>query len=87
MMFSKYVCLSTNTWYFRVKKRQRLWLCSLFEIKEVNTFEHKALYIAFLHSIKLSGYKMKIKFAKDVSAVEQRNYLHLNACIVYDLDI
>ena len=30
---------------------------------------------------------MRIKFAKDVSAVEQRNYLHLNACIVYDLDI
>ena len=87
MMFSKYVCLSTNTWYFRVKKRQGLWLCSLFEMKEVHTFEHKALDIAFLHSIKLSGYKMRIRFAKDISAGEQYNSLHLNACIVYDLHI
>ena len=30
---------------------------------------------------------MRIKFAKDISAAEQCNYLHLNACIVYDLDI
>ena len=30
----------------------------------------KPLYIAFLHSIKLSRYKMRIKFDKDLLAVE-----------------
>ena len=31
---SQNVCLSTNIWYCRIKKRQRYWLCSLLEIKE-----------------------------------------------------
>ena len=44
--------------------------------------------MAFLHSIKLSRYKMRIKFDKDPLAVEENN----NACkivnvyIFYDLD-
>ena len=44
--------------------------------------------IAFLHSIKLSGYKVGIKFDKDPSAVEQNNYATkiVNAYMVYDLD-
>ena len=48
----------------------------------------KPLYTAFLHSIKLSGYKMGIKFDKDPLAVEQNNYLTkiVNVYIVYDLD-
>ena len=33
----------------------------------------KPLYTAFLHGIKLSGYKMRIKFQKDPLAVEQIN--------------
>ena len=43
---------------------------------------------AFLHSIKLSGYKMGIKFDKDPLALEQNNYLTkiLNVYILYDLD-
>ena len=47
----------------------------------------KPLYTAFLHSIKLSGYKMGIKFDKDPLAVEQNNYLTkiVNVYIVYDL--
>ena len=35
----------------------------------------KPLYTAFLHTIKLSGYRMRIKFDKDPLAVEQNNYL------------
>ena len=34
----------------------------------------KPLYTAFLHSIKLSGYKMGIKFDKDPLAIEENNY-------------
>ena len=45
------------------------------------------LYTAFLHSTKLSGYKMGIKFDKDPLAVEQNNYLTtiVNVYIVYEL--
>ena len=45
-------------------------------------------YTAFLHSMKLSGYRMRIKFDKDPLAVEQSNYLTkvVNDYIVYDLD-
>ena len=35
----------------------------------------KSLYTAFLHSIKLSGYKMGRKFDNDLLAVEQNNCL------------
>ena len=50
--------------------------------------ELKPLYIAFLHSIKLSGYKMGINFDKDPFVVEQINYLTKieNVYIVYDLN-
>ena len=45
------------------------------------------MYTAFLHSIKLSGYKIGIKSDKDALAVEQSNYLTkiVNVYIVYDL--
>ena len=48
----------------------------------------KSLYTAFLNSIKLSGYRIGIKFDKDPLAVEQSNYLTkiVNVYIVYDLD-
>ena len=47
----------------------------------------KPLYTAFLHSIKLSGYKMGIKFDKDPLAVEENNYLTkiVNVYILYEL--
>ena len=32
------------------------------------------MYTSFLHSMKVHGYKLKIKFNKDPSAVEQKNY-------------
>ena len=42
-----------------------------------------------MHSIKLSQYKIGIKFDKDPLAVEQNNYLikFVNVCIDYDLVI
>ena len=48
----------------------------------------KALYTIFLHSMKLSTYRIGIKFGKDPLAVEQNNYLTkiVNVSIVYDLD-
>ena len=47
----------------------------------------KPLYTDFLHSIKLTGYKMGIKFDKGSLAVEQNNYLIkiVNIYMVYDL--
>ena len=48
----------------------------------------KSLYTAFLHSIKLSGYRMGVKFDKGPLGVEQNHYLTkiVNVYIVYDLD-
>ena len=46
------------------------------------------MYTASLNSIKLSEYKIGIKFDKDRLAVEQNNYLAkiVNIYIFYDLD-
>ena len=56
--------------------------------KGVYNSKLKPLYTAFLHSIKLSEYRIGLKFEKDTLAVEQNNYLRkiLNVYVVYDLD-
>ena len=56
--------------------------------KGVYNSKLKPLYTAFLHSTKLSGYKMGIKFDKDSLVVERNIYLTkiVNVQIVYDLD-
>ena len=48
----------------------------------------KSLYAAFLNSIKLSEYRIRIKFDKNPLAIEQKNYLIkiVNIYIVCDLD-
>ena len=48
----------------------------------------KPVYTLFLHIIKLSGYKMGIRFDKDHLAAEQNNYLTktIDVYIVYDLE-
>ena len=53
----------------------------------LNNSKFKPLYTAFLHDIKLSGYKIGIKIDKNPLAVEQINYLTkiANVYIVYDL--
>ena len=53
----------------------------------VYTSKLKPLHTAFLHSIRISGYKIRIKFDKDFLAVEQSNHTTkiVNAYIVYEL--
>ena len=55
--------------------------------KVVYNSKLKPLYTGFLSSIKISRYKMGIKFDKNSLVVEQNNYLTkiLNLYIVYDL--
>ena len=53
--------------------------------KGVYTSKLKPLYTAFLHSIKLSVYRLGTKSDKDPLAVEQNNYATKNGYIVYDL--
>ena len=56
--------------------------------KEVFNSKHKPLYTAFLHSIKLSEYRIGIKFDKDLLAIEQNKYLSkiVKVYIICDLD-
>ena len=53
----------------------------------IYSFKLKPLYITFLHNLKLSGYRIGIKFDKNTLAVEQNNYLTkiVNVYIVYEL--
>ena len=57
--------------------------------KVVCTSKLNPLYTAFLHSIKLSGYRMGIKFDRELLAVEQNNYTIniINVYIFCDLDV
>ena len=59
-----------------------------FKSKGVYISNFKTLYTAFLHSIKLSGYSMRIKFDKGSLKVEYNNYWtkFVNVYIVYDWD-
>ena len=70
--FSEYVCLSTNSWHVRVKKKgQGTDYILSRKSKGVYTSKLKSMYTDILHSIKLSGWRMKIKFEKDSLAVEK----------------
>ena len=58
------------------------------EIKRVVCFKLASVYNAFLHDLKLSGYRIQIQFNKNIIVVEENNYptKFVNAYIVYDLD-
>ena len=58
------------------------------KLKGVYTSKLKPLYITFLHTINLSGYRMGIKFDKNPLAVEQSNCATnvVKTYIVCDLD-
>ena len=58
--------------YIRIKKRQSIGTDYAFSWKSKGIYnsKFKSLYTAFLHTIKLSGYRMEIKFDKDPLAVE-----------------
>ena len=77
-----------NTCYVRIKKRKGIYYILSWKSNGVYISNLKPLYNAFLHSIKLSGYKMGIKFDKDPLAVEESNYSTkiVNVYIVYDLE-
>ena len=74
---------------FRIKKRQCLCIDYVLSSKSNGVYNSKLkpLFTSFLHSIKPSGYKMEIKFDKDLLGVEQNNYLTKieNVYIVYEL--
>ena len=57
--------------------------------KGVYNSKLKSLYAAFLNSIKLSEYRIGIKFDKEPSALEQNDYLTkiVNVYIVYHLHV
>ena len=54
----------------------------------VNAYTLKPLYTAFLHGIKLSGYKVRIKLDKNLLAVKKNNSTAkiVNTYIVLHLD-
>ena len=57
--------------------------------KKVFSSKLKPLYTPSFHSIKLTEYRIGIKFDKETLATEKNNYLTkiVNAYIVYDLDV
>ena len=82
-----YHCLWANTSCVRVKKDKGTDYFLVGNQKR-NTSKLKPLYTDFLHSIKLSEYRIGIKFDKDPLTTEQNNYKTkiVNAYIVLELD-
>ena len=70
MMDLKTYFLSSNNWYIRTKKDKGTDYVLNWKSKGVYNSKLKPLYTTFLHSIKLSGYKIRNKFDKDPLAVE-----------------
>ena len=78
----------TNTWYIRIKKKEKgTDYVHSWKPNAAYNSKLKPLYAAILHSTKLTGYKIGIKFDKDPLAVDQNNYLTkvVNTYIAYDL--
>ena len=77
--------LSNNTWYVRIKITDYVLSC---KSKGVYNSKLKLLYTSFLCSVKISGYRIEMKFEKDPLAVEQNNYLSkiVNVYNAYDLN-
>ena len=80
------MCFTSNDWFQKIFFSQPT--LDTLELKKDNGIDFvllvwnkreriilklKALYTSFLHSIKLSRYRMGIKFDRDLSAVEQNN--------------
>ena len=60
---------------FELKKDKSTDYVLSWKSKGVYTSKLKPLYTAFLHSRKFSGYRIGIKFNKDILAVKQKHYL------------
>ena len=80
------MCFTSNDWFQKIFFSQPT--LDTLELKKDNGIDFvllvwnkreriilklKALYTSFLHSIKLSRYRMGIKLDRDLSAVEQNN--------------
>ena len=77
-MISKNICLSTNTWFFSIKKNKSTDYVLNWKQNEIFNSKLKPSFTAFLNSIKLSEYRIGIKLDKDPAAVEQKNCLIKN---------
>ena len=81
------ICLYFNQSLLSQNLKMKKARCSQFEIKGgIYTSKLKPLYTAFLNRIKLSGFRMRMKFYQDSLTVEQNNYKALKVYIAYDLD-
>ena len=84
----KHICLSTNTYALELGKDK----CTdyVFSWKSKGVFKNKfqPLYAAFLHSIKISEYRIVMKFDKEPLPLEQNSYLTkiLNVYVAYNLE-
>ena len=78
--------MALKTQCIRIKKDTATDYIPRWKSKGVYTSKPKPLYTAFVHSIKISRYRIGIKFDKD--PLEQKNCLTkiVNFYIVYDLD-
>ena len=85
--FSEYIYKSTLD-TLELRKDKGIGYVLSWKSKGVCNSKLKQLYNAFLHNIKLSRYKVRIKFYKDPLAVKQNNHTTkiVNAFIVYDLN-
>ena len=85
---SNHICLSTNTWYIRIKKDKGTDYVFSWKFKGLFNSKLKLFPTAFLNSIKHSEYQIGLKFNEDLLAMEQNNYLTkiVNVYIAYDLD-
>ena len=77
-MIYKHICLSTNTWFFSIKKYKGTDYVLSWKQNEIFNSKLKPSFTAFLNSIKLSEYRMGIKLDEDPLAVEQKNCLTKN---------
>ena len=80
--------MPTKTLCFRIKTGKVADSVLSWNTKGVFHSNFNPLYTAFLHTIKLFGYRIGIKFNKDLLAIEQNNYLTkiVNIYTVYELN-
>ena len=82
-----FVCQPTLNFKESKKDKDTKYVIS-WKSKGIYTSKLTPLSTAFLHNVRLFGYKIGIQFNKSVLVVEQNNYATkiVNAYIVYNLD-
>ena len=86
MMIFETLFLSTNTYYTGAKRREGHWICYWLEIKKVYTSKPNPLYTAFLHSIKLLAYRIRLQFVNilspNVASKQESNIFQTNPVLL-----